>query len=432
MCSNDTLTAAEQQEFFGDGNNRSQRRCHRVALCMIVKDEEAVIRRAVNSAIPYIDCWIIVDTGSTDSTREVIRDALKTKPGIVVERKWVDFGTNRTQALALCRGIADWAIMIDADDNLDLKEMAPGDCVSTGDLVVPSRPSEWDATSVDGYYVPITFGNMRHRRVQVFRVASDWAYVGAVHEYAHPRSPIVPGHPRLLQLPGHTFIHSRTEGARSRDPIRFFRDAQLLLESLQRDGSEPHRTVFYIANSFVSAGAPLAAVPYFEKRVAMGGWFEEQYISLTRLISINASGDRRVQMSHAWKAADVDPTRLEAAHALLESRRVAGEPFTQEVFALGLIASRGAASTSPRVAPTTALFVITSVYEWKFDDEFCVVAYWTQHYEEALLAAARAVAGGPQGDDRLVRNAKLCASKCDRESLKLISKATFDEIVAVF
>ncbi len=52
-----------------------------VCLSMIVKNEATVIRRCMESVRPIIDYWIIVDTGSTDGTQDVIREHLKDLPG---------------------------------------------------------------------------------------------------------------------------------------------------------------------------------------------------------------------------------------------------------------------------------------------------------------------------------------------------------------
>ena len=42
-----------------------------ISLCMIVRDEEDVLERCLNSAADLVDEIIIVDTGSTDRTREI-------------------------------------------------------------------------------------------------------------------------------------------------------------------------------------------------------------------------------------------------------------------------------------------------------------------------------------------------------------------------
>jgi hypothetical protein len=59
---------------------------------------------------------VIVDTGSVHATQEVVKRFFVSRgiPGELHERPWVDFGANRTEALALCRGKADYAWVIDA------------------------------------------------------------------------------------------------------------------------------------------------------------------------------------------------------------------------------------------------------------------------------------------------------------------------------
>jgi len=45
-----------------------------ITLCMIVKDEEHVIKRCLESIYKYIDRYDISDTGSTDKTKEIIKE----------------------------------------------------------------------------------------------------------------------------------------------------------------------------------------------------------------------------------------------------------------------------------------------------------------------------------------------------------------------
>ena len=68
---------------------------------MIVKNESKVIRRCLESVLPLVDYWVIVDTGSTDGTQQIILECLKEVPGFLHERPWVDFSHNRNEAIAL-------------------------------------------------------------------------------------------------------------------------------------------------------------------------------------------------------------------------------------------------------------------------------------------------------------------------------------------
>ena len=57
-----------------------------VCLNMIVKNEAPVIARCLASVRPFIDYWVIVDTGSTDCTQDAIRTAMADLPGELHER----------------------------------------------------------------------------------------------------------------------------------------------------------------------------------------------------------------------------------------------------------------------------------------------------------------------------------------------------------
>src|SRR3954471_4745714 len=86
-----------------------------ICLCMIVKNESQVIDRALKSVLPYIDYWVICDTGSTDNTPAVILQHLYIVPGEIHHIEWVNFGYNRTKAIQLAQNKADYILVMDAD-----------------------------------------------------------------------------------------------------------------------------------------------------------------------------------------------------------------------------------------------------------------------------------------------------------------------------
>ena len=72
-----------------------------ISLCMIVKNESHIIERCLNSVKPLIDYVLIIDTGSTDNTIEVIKNWLiiNNIPGDVLVEPWINFAHNRSFAL---------------------------------------------------------------------------------------------------------------------------------------------------------------------------------------------------------------------------------------------------------------------------------------------------------------------------------------------
>ncbi|GJD09125.1 hypothetical protein Gasu2_33950 [Galdieria sulphuraria] len=98
----------------------------KVALCMIVRDEESNIEQALNSTIKFIDAAVITDTGSKDRTKEIIRDYFQNQPHIALylsETPFVDFSHarnfNYSQAKRHLPKNYHWfGFQMDADDEV--------------------------------------------------------------------------------------------------------------------------------------------------------------------------------------------------------------------------------------------------------------------------------------------------------------------------
>ncbi len=85
----------------------------RISLCMIVRDEQECLLRCLESAKPFVDEMIIVDTGSTDDT-VAIAESFGAK---VVHQPWMDdFSAARNRSIAEATG--DWILALDADETL--------------------------------------------------------------------------------------------------------------------------------------------------------------------------------------------------------------------------------------------------------------------------------------------------------------------------
>jgi glycosyltransferase involved in cell wall biosynthesis len=354
---------------------------------MIVKNEEAVIERALHSVIPFIKSWVIVDTGSTDRTKEIIQRTLSDISGILVDHPWVDFGTNRSEALALCDGRMDWALMLDADDNID------------GALPPTSL---WSQKGLDGFAVLIKHGTICHHRVQVFRTGVGWYYEGVLHEMPKCRSN---EQPRIGLIPHETYMVSRCEGVRSRDPNKYLNDAALLAKEYAKQPKNP-RTVFYLAQSYRDAGHTEVAKQYYAEYMSLPDTpIDERYNVLMNLVLLES--DPKKQLDYAWAAIDLCPQRVEVQYALLNRWRLDNRSPTQQLYAIGTV-------TKNRTPDMNQMFVNPTIYEYGLDDEFAVVAYATGHYREAYEASIRCAlyAKDDHMRESAARNARQSLSKC--------------------
>lgn len=251
-----------------------------VCLVAIVKDEAAYIERCLRSAKPLIDSWLIVDTGSTDDTKKIIRKVFRGKPGKLHEREFVDFGTNRTEALALAKDSADWLLEVDADMTVDAHK----------DL------REWLDTDPDpevaAWMVQIVDAGTLWRLPRLIRGDREWRYIGPVHEYLDTS--------RIKRRPllGLTLHHHGS----SRHPIQKF-DHYLTLLKPGLGAGDP-RAIFYSAECLRFLGCNLKALELYRQRASLNGWEEERWYAAYQAarLSRNVTELLEVFERRPWRA----------------------------------------------------------------------------------------------------------------------------------
>lgn len=85
-----------------------------LSLCMIVRNEQATIRRCLESVRGVVDDVVVVDTGSADATARIATEC----GARVVSAPWEnDFSRARNRSLAEARGA--WILVLDADEYLE-------------------------------------------------------------------------------------------------------------------------------------------------------------------------------------------------------------------------------------------------------------------------------------------------------------------------
>jgi glycosyltransferase involved in cell wall biosynthesis len=145
-----------------------------LSLPMIVKDEEASIRKALESVKDFVDEIIIVDTGSKDKTLEIAKEYTDK----IYHHDWKDnFSEARNYALSLCQG--DYILRLDADEILpDGREILWH--------AIFNQEADLIMFSIHNYMLdPKTNNNAPYtlsKTVRMFRNISGIKYGGRIHE----------------------------------------------------------------------------------------------------------------------------------------------------------------------------------------------------------------------------------------------------------
>jgi glycosyltransferase involved in cell wall biosynthesis len=246
-----------------------------VCLNMIVKDEAQVIEKCLSSVKPLIDYWVIVDTGSSDNTKQIIQKALEGIPGELHERPWVNFAHNRNEALELAEDKGDYVLLIDADEVLQYPE----------DFALP-------ALKKDLYFIVVRrqpddrtpgIGAADAKRNGLINNHLNWKWRGVIHEIITcpdaKTSEVLDG---ILNLSN---SHKKSISGRSKDSevAKYLRDAEALERAL-KDEPDNSRYVYYLGVSYAAAEELELAKKSFEKRASMpSADLQETFLALYNL-----------------------------------------------------------------------------------------------------------------------------------------------------
>ena len=258
-------------------------------------------------------------------------------PGTLIERPWVNFGHNRSEAFALARGTADWLLALDADMTVEMDDWTPD-------------------PEVAAYTLRMGDGPFANRLPLLLRGDLAWKSVGAVHEY--------------------TCLDDGTLGRREpTDHVRISlgpdrsSPAKTLWQAGMLEAETNPRTLFYLAQSYRELGRLMEARDLYRIRSRMGGWDQERWYA-------------------AWMVASLDdwPAKLSGLLTAWESRPARLEPLYDALCALNEHGQHLAAyrlSDVPLTPSTDDLFVHRAVWDWGITFQRSVAAWWIGRRDEA-------------------------------------------------
>jgi glycosyltransferase involved in cell wall biosynthesis len=199
---------------------------------MIVKNEERVLGRCLDSLQGIADEIIIVDTGSTDRTKEIARGFTDQ----VYDFVWCsDFAAARNYSFSLAH--CDYIYVADADEMLDEKNRQA--FLRLKDTLSP----EVDIVQMN-YLTPEQYNTVENyacdMRPKLYRRLRTFTWINPVHETVQLMPVVYDSEVEVLHLP---------EASHSK------RDFGLFLSAIERDGTLAPETVTMYAKELLRCGS---------------------------------------------------------------------------------------------------------------------------------------------------------------------------------
>lgn len=333
----------------------------RLILVLMVKNEERILRRCIECALPYVDALLVSDTGSTDATVKVARDCMvaEEKPLCISSEEWQHFGHNRTASLQACRTFCkdlSWrphdtfALLLDADMQFR--------CSSKEALLqyLQEKPH------LSGFTMKQVNGSLEYYNTRLMRLSDTWYCEGVTHEYWT-------GGGTSEDLPSAlAWIDDVGDGGCKAD--KFERDERLLLAGLEKN-PRCERYHFYLAQTYHCMSRDEEAIEWYKKRIAIGGWVEEIWYSHLMLARTHLKHKRHLEAeAHVEQGLILQPDRVEGLLSLVTHFREMNQNFKAWHYL----------SLAERIEKPTAskLFLEVDAYGHKLDYERCILHFYVK------------------------------------------------------
>jgi len=332
----------------------------KLVLILMIRNEEKILRRCLESVKGVVDAFCISDTGSTDSTCQIAEEFLKENPGCLAKSIWKDFGHNRSLSFNAAQ---DWV----KSRGWDLKDTY-GLLLDADMQFVPGTLKNQRLDLV-GYSLIQVAGTLEYPNARVIRMDFPWVCRGVTHEYWDGPTSLLPKEV--------CYINDHNDGGCKSD--KFTRDMALLLKGLEDDPLNV-RYMFYLAQTFHSLEKWTDAIKWYTKRIEAGGWFEEVWFSMYMIAKTYMTLEN-TREAEFWvqKAYEYRNSRAEALYHLVKYLRIRGQHYkAMHYINLG----------KKIPLSTDALFIEHDVYNGLFEYEETVVRYYVQSSLMDGVAAA--------------------------------------------
>jgi len=337
----------------------------RICLVMMVKNETAVIERCLNSVKDCVDCISICNVGSTDDTLSIVEKFMQEThiPGNIHQHEWENCGHNRTLAIETTKKMLQNFGFSLSDTYLLILE--PDQLLKVGPKFRKNSLKE-EAYRLFEHFISLSLCSYRTR---LLKASLSWTCSGIVNEYWYD----TPHHCETLDQ-----LSVEEQSSKEYTEAKLKQKLNLLTQALSKD---PHHTtyLFHLAQTKKALKHYEEAIQAYKTRIEKGGDKEEVWFSKYML---GECYEEMNQWSEAlyWylEAYQFNPDRAEVLKKIAAFYRLRGENELAYMFA-----KQGSQIPFPE---HPILLSSPPLYDYLFDEELSISAYYTRFKEEGYAA----------------------------------------------
>lgn len=352
----------------------------KLVLTQIMKNEAHVATRMLDSIKSIVDIVVLIDTGSTDNTIEVVKkwgtdNNIETH---VFERPFDNFEASRNYSIEMGKQVTNgrgndyWGFWLDCDEQL-----------------VVDKSFDKSKLNKDLYMFNTYIGQMKYTRNECYKLDKAFRFYGPVHEFIvsddkNITSGLMEGLHVNVQMDGGSW--------KGNIPEKYKSHAFVLEKYIDSNRQDP-RWIFYTAQSYHdSASIPdnreeneerlRRALKYYKERVNRNdGYGEEIFYSQFRIGTIMKIMESPWAETHQelLKAYSMDPLRGESIKSIIDYYLQVNE--WNNAYLYTKFAKVNFHGKNPY--PTRLLFVDESLYVWKFAEAHAAACFYTGRMDEA-------------------------------------------------
>ncbi|MBH0231513.1 glycosyltransferase family 2 protein [Halobacillus yeomjeoni] len=265
-----------------------------ISLCMIVKNEEEVLANCLSSVKDICDEIIIVDTGSTDKTKEIAEQFTEH----ILDFEWIDdFSAARN--FSFSQATKDFILWLDADDIF-----LPEDQEKLKKLK-DTLDESVDAVSMRYVIARDAYDNpsIHFRRNRLVKRSKNFKWIGPVHEYLEVGGNI---------LSSDISVEHKKDMKKASE-MNSKRNLRIYEKRIKNGDNFSPRDLFYYANELRDHGQYQKAIIYYNEFLSgKKGWIEDNISACTYSADCHKkSGEKDEEVDALLKTLRYDAPRPE-------------------------------------------------------------------------------------------------------------------------